>query len=522
MYQAMVAECPNPRPPNPPTGCRMSDGSVNRLSDGSVNRLLADGDVPSYGGVHHEESAPMSSRQGGGKAKVVAALVCVLAMGEGYDFAIFATVLARLREDIEMSSQTVGLITSCVYIGMIVGALSSGPVADWLGRKKAICAACFFLVAGSSVQASAAGISVVVAGRIIMGIGMGSGLPLGSTFIVEIAPKELRGSLGSGLGTCFALGTALGALAGVVLQDTWHDWRVMLLLGACLPAAVLLGTLSPWFPESPRWLALQGDMDAARHSLQQLAEDSSSVEETLQEIMESPRRLKGGSDMADSWVAVLRPRPEHRQRIILSFAVLVSAFICGFPSLALYMPTFLAEDLGRKRSVQALGMIMSTAALLSVASAPAALYVGRRTFLLGGYAVMVASYLQLGYCTSPWGLVSGSTRGWLFAAIWLIVSCAYVVGINTATSFYSAEVLPVELRATGSGVGTAISRCVAFVMTALMPLMHERLGWIFWTTFAGSSALVFAFLYRAARETQGVPLEHIDRIFRSSSKEQDW
>lgn len=490
------------------------------MSDGSLCPLVTDADAPTYGGVK-DESIP-SAWRGGGMAKAGAALVYFMAIGEGYDFGVFGIVLARLKEDIPMSSGVTGLVMACLYSGMIVGASASGPGADWLGRKKAVCVACCFLAAGTCIQAFTTGISMLIAGRLVMGIGMGSGLPLGSTYIVETSPKELRGTLGTGFGACFSIGHAMGSVAGMMLQDTWKDWRVMLMLGSFAPLVVLLGMLTPWIPESPRWLVLQGDVEAARLALQQLDGGSSSVEEVLQDIVESPRRGKVGSDMAESWMALLRPSPEHRPRIMLSVGTLCSMFVSGFLPLTIYMPVLLADDLGRRLAVEVIGMISCTNALLSFGFASvAAEYIGRRPCLLGGYAILAAMYVQLGYFVSPWGLAQGGNRGWYFAAFWFFGSLAFTAGICPVSNFYAAEVLPMDLRATGMGFGNAVARCVAFVVTGLLPVMYEQLGWLMFMGLACSSALVFVFLHSAARETHGVPLEQIDKLFLHDSGDQE-
>ena len=67
------------------------------------------------------------------------------------------------------------LTTSSIYIGDMFGALISGPLNDWFGRKTVMWIAAFFVLAGGITQVADTSImGIIVMGRILIGLGVGN------------------------------------------------------------------------------------------------------------------------------------------------------------------------------------------------------------------------------------------------------------------------------------------------------------------------------------------------------------
>ncbi|GIL51727.1 hypothetical protein Vafri_7664 [Volvox africanus] len=142
-------------------------------------------------------------------------------------------------------------IVSSTLAGAALGSLAGGGVADSLGRRVSFLLAAAPMVAGPLISAAATDISTMAAGRFLTGAAIGLSSALVPTYISEVAPTRIRGTLSTLNQLSICLGILAALLINVVLPAA--AWRTMF-TAAALPAALLgLGMLLG--PESPRWLA---------------------------------------------------------------------------------------------------------------------------------------------------------------------------------------------------------------------------------------------------------------------------
>ena len=92
-------------------------------------------------------------------------------------------------------ANTIGNIVSLYEIGCFIGALATFVVGDFLGRRRTILLSSLFMIAGAIIQGASSTVGVMIAGRIISGLGMGA---INSTVPIlqaETAPAISRGQL---------------------------------------------------------------------------------------------------------------------------------------------------------------------------------------------------------------------------------------------------------------------------------------------------------------------------------------
>lgn len=454
-----------------------------------------------------------------GRAAMVAAIVYFLAVGEGYDFTVYSTVLVLLHEEFNIPAWTLGLLGAAHFIGMAIGAPSVGFVADGIGRKLSLCCACLFLVAGSLIIGFAPGIPVVLTGRIVMGVGFGLGIPLGGLYIVETAPSEKRGMLGAGFGACLAVGSAFGAAAGAALQDTWHDWRVMTLIGALLPCICMVSLLHPWFPESPRWLTSRGETQKALEALEVLNGIDREAAVVLQEGIKAELRDTDVTDNLKALTQVLRPGPKMCPRIMLAIAVPICMFLCAFVSMAIYLPVLLKEYFSRRFAVTVAGVISGTCAILGVLAVKLPDIVGRRPLLILGYAGIGLAFLMLSMAMSPYGFSdSSSFRGWWTIGWFAFAGFLFQMAVAPVSLFYPSEILPSEVRAMGMGIGSTIARLVGFCLTLSFPVLIAYSVWLTYGIFMFINLSTLLFMVAFAVETKGLNLEEVAALYGGEAK----
>ncbi|KAJ6401144.1 hypothetical protein OIU84_016536 [Salix udensis] len=152
---------------------------------------------------------------------------------------------------------------SFVAVGAMIGAITSGPIADYIGRKGAMRFSSTFCVAGWLAIYFAEGYWALDIGRLATGYGMGALSFVVPVFIAEIAPKNLRGTLTTVTQLMVATGVSAAFIMGTVLR-----WRVLALTGL-IPCLILHAGLF-LIPESPRWLAKKGREKESETTLQKL------------------------------------------------------------------------------------------------------------------------------------------------------------------------------------------------------------------------------------------------------------
>mmetsp|Transcript_4348 Transcript_4348/g.5809 ORF Transcript_4348/g.5809 Transcript_4348/m.5809 type:complete len:80 (+) Transcript_4348:317-556(+) len=78
-------------------------------------------------------------------------------------------------------------------VGAAIGALFSGSISDYSGRKPVIMIADVLFTAGALTMGFAPSIGCLMFGRFILGLGVGVASQIVPLYLSEVAPKEVRG-----------------------------------------------------------------------------------------------------------------------------------------------------------------------------------------------------------------------------------------------------------------------------------------------------------------------------------------
>ena len=162
------------------------------------------------------------------------------------------------------------VMVSIQNVGAFLAALLIFPVSERLGRKKTIMGACAIFCLGVILQVVPShSLLCFYIGRFIAGLGLGAATAVAPAYNAEMAPKEIRGKVGSGVQLMFAAGVMISYWIdyGVTndMPVSSAQWQIPIGL-QLVPAAVLgLGLFA--FPESCRWLAKKERYEEAWASL---------------------------------------------------------------------------------------------------------------------------------------------------------------------------------------------------------------------------------------------------------------
>ena len=166
-----------------------------------------------------------------------------------------------------------GNLAAAVFLGMLIGGLWVGTAGDVYGRRPILLMGCFVNSAAGILASSSTHLIFLTVCRLVAGLGIGATVPPLFTLCSELAPPSQRGFWVAVVASFWMVGSLFVAVIGYVLFTNPLDgipaWRIFLLICA-LPS--LMGGLLVLInvPESPRFLALQGQHNNAARAAQAL------------------------------------------------------------------------------------------------------------------------------------------------------------------------------------------------------------------------------------------------------------
>jgi AAHS family 4-hydroxybenzoate transporter-like MFS transporter len=184
-------------------------------------------------------------------------VLCFLIVGlDGFDTGAMGFIAPSLVQDWKIPRESLGPVLSSALVGVGIGALVVGPIADKVGRKAVLVASVFFFGAVSCATAFATSMEGLTALRLITGLGLGAAVPNAVTLMSEYVPARARGFMVNAMFTGFAAGIALGGVLSAWLIPAF-GWRSVLLAGGIAPL-VLACVLILLLPESVKFMVANG------------------------------------------------------------------------------------------------------------------------------------------------------------------------------------------------------------------------------------------------------------------------
>ncbi|WP_342246804.1 MFS transporter [Pseudomonas sp. OTU5201] len=198
-------------------------------------------------------------------------LLCFLIVFlDGLDTAAMGFIAPALTQDWGIDRASLGPVMSAALIGMVFGALGSGPLADRFGRKVVLVIAVFVFGLFSLISAFSANLEQLLILRFLTGLGLGAAMPNATTLLSEYTPERLKSLLVTSMFCGFNLGMASGGFVSASMIPA-YGWHSLLLLGGILPL-ILAVVLLLWLPESARFLVVRNKgTDKIRRTLAPIA-----------------------------------------------------------------------------------------------------------------------------------------------------------------------------------------------------------------------------------------------------------
>ncbi|MFU9045388.1 MFS transporter [Acinetobacter tibetensis] len=419
-------------------------------------------------------------------------LLWVIGLGwmfDAMDTGLISFILTKMATEWSMSPAEKGWVVSIGFVGMAIGAVCSGALADRWGRRNVFVVTLVTYSIATALCAFAPNLTWLLVFRFIVGLGLGGQLPVAVTLVSEYIPAQVRGRFIVLLESFWGLGWLVAALVSYFVIPS-YGWHVAFLIGG-LPALYVFMILKK-VPESVPYLINRGRIEEA-HALVQKLERECGVE-VIQQIEVKPVAAKQSVSFSQLW-----SNPFAKRTLMLW--LIWFGIVYSYYGIFTWLPSLLVK--------QGYSIVQSFEYVL----------------------VMILAQLP-GYIAAAW-LVEKLGRKWTLAGfIGLCAVSAYFFGqANTITlimfwgclmSFfnlgawgvlytYTPEQYPTNIRAFGSGWASAIGRMggiVAPLVVTQMMVQSNGFNHVFmmFTAVLLAVALVILVL---GEETKGKTLESI-------------
>ena len=209
--------------------------------------------------------ALLENQRIGGLQIRVAAICTVVQMLDAYDVNAIGVSVPQLTHLWHLPGPAFTPAFLWSSIGILVGALSAGPIGDRIGRRPLLLASVAIFGLASLASAFAGSLLTLTILRFFTGLGIGGGFPGAATLTGDYAPQRRRALMImiSFTGAPFG-GFLCGQLGGILLPTL--GWRSIFAIGGVIPLA-LLAVLALWLPESPRFLAKKANLSPREAAL---------------------------------------------------------------------------------------------------------------------------------------------------------------------------------------------------------------------------------------------------------------
>jgi len=194
------------------------------------------------------DASPMSTLQ------VVAVVMCVLLNAlDGFDVLSISFASPGIASEWQVDRAALGIVLSMELIGMSVGSLILGQIADRFGRRTTIIGCLLVMSSGMYAAAIADSVTELSAYRFYTGVGIGGMLAATNAMTAESANAKYRAMAVMMMAAGYPLGAIVGGSIASDLLAT-YDWRAVFYFGAAVSAAFLPLVLL-LLPESVFYLA---------------------------------------------------------------------------------------------------------------------------------------------------------------------------------------------------------------------------------------------------------------------------
>ena len=424
-------------------------------------------------------------------------LLAVTGLGwlfDAMDTGLISFVLPILSREWGLLPEQMGFIGSVGFVGMALGAVISGTLADRLGRKLVFSLTVILYSLATGACALSWNYESLLIFRFLVGFGLGGELPVAATLMTEYAPTRLRGRFIVLLESFWGLGWLAAACIAYLLIPQ-YGWQIAFFIGA-LPA-VYVFFIRIHMPESVRYLISRGKIKEAQDVIQMLEKklhiESGPFEGELSAVELGTERA-AEPKLSSIWSGVY-----GRRTLMLWLAWFGINF--SYYGIFMWLPSIV---FGQGFTVV---KTFEYVLLMTLAQLPGYYCAAWLVDVIGRKYTLSLFLLVSGVASYFFGHAAGANE----LLLWGAAMSFFNLGAWGVLYTYTPELYPTSIRALGSGWAAGFGRMGSMIAPAMVGMMigsNMDSGNIF-MLFAGVFVIVAAVVITLGVESHKKSLEEI-------------
>lgn len=440
----------------------------------------------------------------------------------GYDTGVANGAERPLQAEMGFDTLQIGVVISSLIFAAAFGAMICGRLADKIGRRPTIILLAVMFFCGTLLVITSPGgpehgthttfgFSMLIAGRILLGLAVGGASAVVPVYLAELAPFEIRGSLSGRNELMMVVGQLAAFVVNAVIASIWghHDgvWRIMFAVCAIPAIFLFFGMLR--MPESPRWLVEKGRYDDALAVLKTVRSEERAIAEFAEvelvaeeEHREDKRQLGFKAVLANKHLLII---------LLVACGLGIAQQFTGVNAIMYYGQRMLAES---GFSEDMLGWVNIAPGVIAVIGGVIALFlmdrINRRTNFLWGYGMTAISHILIAISMMFLFPEGNPVRPWAFLVLIVVMIGSIQLFLNIATWVYLSEIFPLHMRGVGMGVSVFVLWIANGVLATFVPSIVGAVGMGLFVIFAIVNVLSFFFIFKFVPETRGRTLEELE------------
>ncbi|WP_186062812.1 MFS transporter [Burkholderia gladioli] len=417
-----------------------------------------------------------------------AVLVAFIMFFDGYDLFNAAYVVPLVRHQWQPSPEMIGVMLSSGIVGLSIGSVLQGVIADRVGRRKVMIGALWTLTLSSGLLATVVHSATSFAlARLLMGTALGMVTPLALTCINEWAPRRNANTFATWVFQFgFSAGGIFAGIAGLTLTPRF-GWESLYFVGV-LSALVAVAAMK-WLPESAQYLALRGRTDEVLKLLKAARPEREAIYRAGTVVpMHATSRPGSVRDLLSV---------EYRRNTLVHWIAGALSLFC-IHGLTGWLPTMVVNKGGGVSSAFGYGTVVMIASVFGGIS-------------MGWFAdrirsrirAMVVGYILAGIFMAALSAMLGK------AGSMALIACVgfFIFGAQAIMNNYQAMSYRTEIRGTGMGVAVGLNRVGGIlgpVIVGIVASINPDPVWTF-TLFTGALILAAGVIAFGKTEIAALP-----------------
>ncbi|WP_279110567.1 niacin transporter NiaP [Bartonella apis] len=413
-------------------------------------------------------------------------------MFDAMDTGLIAFIMPRLSQSWQLTAPEKAWVVSIGFVGMAIGAVLAGGIADRIGRKTVFATTLVVYSIATALCGFAPDLSWLLVFRFVVGFGLGGQLPVAVSLVSEYVPARVRGRFIVLLESFWGLGWLLAALVAFFVIPA-YGWQIAFIL--CGIPALYVFYIWRKIPESVPYLINRGRIEEAHKIVCRLEKEAGIP--VVEKIEVAPVAEKHNVSFTQLWSSGLTKRT-------IMLWLIWFGIVYSYYGIFTWLPSLLEQHGFSIVKSSKYTLILILAQLPGyMAAAWLIEKLGRKATLSGFIAACAICAYFFGQASSD-GLI----------ILWGCLLSFFNLGAWGVLYSYTPEQYPANIRAFGSGWASAIGRVggivAPMVVTQMMTAGATAFSSVF-IMFTGVLLAVAIIIIVLGEETRGRTLESISR-----------